>query len=96
MTYSNTKKNFLTILFAGSMLFASVLPFTAYEMYAYNNFQVEKIDSTKVNSQDKKVKQVHKIDEKIQQTKSSSNLSYNIIYFLISKFIKVNPLSKPR
>lgn len=96
MNYSNTKKKTISFLFAGSILIASVLPLAVNETYANNILRIEKTDSTKVISSNKKAAEINKADEKVQKAKSSSNLSYNIIYYLISKFLKANPLSKPR
>jgi len=58
--------------------------------------QIEKTDSTKVKSQIDKTEKTGGTKDKLRKAKPSSNLSYNIIYFLISKFIKANPLSRPR
>ena len=96
MSYSITKKKIASVLFVAIMLSVSLPSITLYDAFADNNLQIEKADSTQVNATGKKVNEVQQSDEKAHHVKSPSSLSYNIVYFLISKFIKANPLSKPR
>lgn len=96
MNYSNPKKKIIALLLAGSIICANALPIYAVTSISKNDIRIENIDSTKVKSVTDKAENIKVGEKEVKKAKSTSALSYNFIYYLISQFIKINPLSRPR
>lgn len=94
MNAMKTKKAVLAILISGFTLIGNVLPFYALAIKPNQEITVLNTDSTKVkNSQPQ-----HPVKEQedVEKPKSTSNLTYNFIYFLITKIIKANTIYRSR
>ena len=96
MNYSNPKKKLIALFLAGSILCTNALPLYAVTSNSRNEIRVENTDSTKVKSATPRAEGVKDGKKEVKKTKTTSALSYNFIYYLISQFIKINPLSRPR
>ena len=96
MNYSNPKKKLIALFLAGSIFCTNALPLYAVTSNSKNDIRIENTDSTKVKSAIHKAEIVKEGEKEVKKTKSTSALSYNFIYYLISQFIKINPLSRPR
>lgn len=92
----NNRKKLIAYLFAYSLLVASIFPLNA-DLFANNpNFSVKE-DSTKVESAAKLEKSNSKKGKVISvESKSTSELSYNFVYFLISKIVQAITITRPR
>jgi len=96
MNYSKSKKSIIAFSLAGLLFFSNMLPLLAVEKKLSNEILIEKIDSTKAKNPEHHIKN-STVDKDIQsKSKTSSNLTYNLIYYLISMFLKTNPLSRPK
>ena len=91
MNTLKSKKTFITILFASTILFSNSLPLYALEINSKNEITVEKSDSTKIKASNSQTQNLTDNKKEVQKSKSSSNLTYNIIYYLILMFINTNP-----
>ena len=96
MNSPNPKKKILSIILSASMLVGSIAPFSSAYAITVTEIKEEKPDSVKVEIQDKKNTISAIANDRSKKVKTSSKLSYNIIYYLISKFIEANPLSRPQ
>lgn len=96
MNTSKIKSTIIAYLIAGSIIFNYALPvFTTGTSPKMEVIQ-QKPDSKKV-SPDKSKTQNSQVDtEEVKDAKTTTNLAYNFIYYLISKFIQVNPLYRSR
>ncbi len=94
MKYTKSRKIIIAYAFAGSVLFANILPLYANNLTNKHEFSIEKSDSIKVNTKER----VHELNnskkDKIESTKSATELSYNIVYYLISKIIQITTISR--
>ena len=90
-----SKKALIALLFAGSILISNTLPVYALEIKSKNELTLKKADSTKIKTTELHSQDKSKEKEKVQKSKSTSQLPYNFLYFLISLFMKMNPLSRP-
>ena len=96
MNILKSKKAFITILFASTIIFSNSLPLYALEINSKNEIAVEKSDSTKIKASISQTQNQADEVREIQKSKTTSNFTYNIIFYLISKFIKTNPLNRHR
>ena len=94
MKYTKSRKIIISYAFAGSVLFANILPLYANNMTNKHEFSIEKSHSINVNTKER----VHEINNskkgKIESTKSTTELSYSIVYYLISKIIQIITISR--
>lgn len=96
MNTSKNKSTFIAYLIAGAIIFNHSFPVIAAGNFPKMEIIQQKPDSTKVSSDISKT-QKSKVDtEDVKNAKTTTNLAYNFIYYLISKFIQVNPLYRSR
>ncbi len=96
MTATKNKKVLLAFLIAGTILFNQTLPAFAAGTIQKTEIAQQKSDSTKVSSDKSKPQNAQVATKEVKNTKSTTNLAYNFIYYLISKFIQVNPLFRSK
>ena len=89
------RKIIVVVALSGSILISSFTPAMALESNAKNEVSIEQSDSTSASISSSKQIELSEKNKRVQEHESSSNLAYNIIYYLISIFIKTNPLSRP-
>lgn len=92
MNAMKTKKAFVAIIISGTILFGNTLPFYALPIQSNQEIILSNSDSTKNNQSQLPEKE----NDEIQKSKSTSNLTYNFIYFLITEFIKANTIYRSR
>ena len=94
MKFTKSRRIIFTYAFASIVLFANILPLYANNLTNKHEFSIEKSDSIKVNAKER----IHKLNnskkDKIESTKSATELSYNIVYYLISKIIQIITISR--
>ena len=86
-----TKKALIAIIFAGTIVFSNSLSLYALGINSRNEIILDNSDSTKIRAANNQTQNLTDKKKEIQKSKSTSNLTYNIIYYLISKIIKINP-----
>ncbi len=96
MNILKSKKTFITILFASTIIISNSLPLYALEIKSRKEITLDKSDSTKIKASISQTQNPADEVREIQKSKSTSNFTYNIIFYLISKFIKTNPLNRHR
>ena len=85
----------IAIFIAGSILFGNVLPVLALERNSKKENTLQKSDSTIIKFANTKSNTSLTQKKEVDKAKSTANLSYNFIYYLIIQFIKINPFSRP-
>lgn len=94
MNILKSKKAFITIVFTCTIIFYNSFSLYGLDLNSKNEIVIVKSDSTKtLDSQTQNSKEKKK---EAKNAKPTTNLTYNIIYYLISKFIKTNPVFRPR
>ncbi len=96
MNNQKFKNAFVVILFVCTITFYSSTSLQALDLFSKNEIEVIKSDSTKSKSVNSQTINSDEKKKKAQHVKPTSNLTYNIIYYLISKFIKTNPINRPK
>lgn len=96
MNYWKVKKSLIAFFFAGLIFIGTSMPIVANNRYGKNEIIIEKSDSTKTKASDQQVSNSSKQEAEIKKQKSTSKLSYNFIFYLISKFIETYPLYRGR
>lgn len=96
MNISKSKSAFIAYLIAGTIIFNHALPVFAAGTSQKLEIVQQKPDITKVSSDNSKTQNSQVDSEEVKNTKTTTNLAYNFIYYLISKFIQVNPLYRSR
>lgn len=94
MNAMKIKKAVLAILISGFILTGNMLPFYALGIKSNQEITVLNSDSTKVKNSQSQYPAKEKDD--VEKPKSTSNLTYNFIYFLITKIIKANTIYRSR
>ncbi len=92
-------KHIIALIFSGFILFSTALPLYSFSDFTTNNIQVEKNDSLKTNVENKKVIAPRPEEKKHEYKKpetSTKKFVYNIIFYLLSTFIRENPQILPR
>lgn len=90
------KNKIIAIAFVASILISNFVPLYAIEVISNNEIKIEKLDSAKTSKTKNPVVKKTVDNQDDQKVKSSPHLTYNFIYYLISIFIKRNPLAMPR
>lgn len=88
-------KKLLAVALASGILITSLAPSFAVETSVNSETRLEQSDSTKSKDDNYKKVEITEQQASTTETSSQTNLAYNIIYYLISIFIKTNPLSRP-
>jgi hypothetical protein len=89
-------KNLLfTLLFIALIFFGSISPGLSLDLKNSQSVQVEKSDSSEVKKTGEQRLENTTGKNESHRSESSSKISYNIIYYLIAKFILINPFSRP-
>ena len=96
MNILTSKKVFITNLFPNTIIFKNSLPLYALEIKSRKEITLDKSDSTKIKASNSQTQNQADEVREIQKSKTTSNFTYNIIFYLISKFIKTNPLNRHR
>ena len=86
-----TKKALIAIIFAGTIVFSNSLSLYALGINSRKEITLDKSDSTKIKASNIQTQNPDENGKEVLKSKSTSNLTYNFIYYLISKFIKINP-----
>jgi hypothetical protein len=94
MKFTKSRRIIFAYAFAGVVLFANILPLYGNNLTNKHEFSVEKSDSSKVNTQESAHELNNTKKEKIESTKSTTELNYNIVYYLISKIIQIITISR--
>ncbi len=94
MNAMKTKKAVVAILISGFILVGNMLPFYALSVKSNQEITVLNSDSTKIKNSQSQYPVKEKDD--VKKSKGTSNLTYNFIYFLITKFIKANTIYRSR
>ncbi len=99
MKLFRNNKLFIALTFSGFILISSALPLYSFPQLSQSSIRTEKSDSIKTDSEKEKV-MITKPEEKKNEYKkpetSTKKIVYNIIFYLISTFIKENPQILPR
>ncbi len=96
MNYRKVKKSLIASFFVGLIFIGTAMPIVANGRYGKNEIIIEKSDSTKTKASNQQTSNSSKKEAEIKKQKSPSNLSYNFIFYLISKFIEAYPIYRSR
>ena len=88
-------KSIVSIAFALAILFGNTLPVLALDLNTVNSSIVEKSDSTDVQTVKSENTTTKEKKSETSERKSTTRITYNIIYYLIAKFILLNPFNRP-
>ena len=97
MKYSYNRKKVIAYIFACSIIISSALTFTNGILQNEHNLSLDKKDPTQVElASNKKELNSNKERNKRTESKSAAELSYNFVYFLISKAVEITTISRPK
>ena len=88
-------KILISLLFAGCILFSNSIPLYGLDTYISHEIKIDEADSTKAKPIDLSSSNSTENKDTAKKSKSTAQYSYSFIYFLISQFMKMNPLSRP-
>jgi len=88
------KKAIVTVIIIGSILFGNLLPIYTLAIQPSQEIVVSNSDSTHVENKPLLLPVNEK--EQVEKSKTTTNLTYNFIYFLITKFIEANTIYRSR
>jgi hypothetical protein len=95
MLVLKSKKTFIAIVFSLTIIFGNALPVLALDLNGTNSTIVERSDSTYVKTVASETPKPTEKNNQVSERKTSSRISYNIIFYLIAKFILLNPFNRP-
>lgn len=88
-------KIFISLLFAGCILFSNSIPLYGFDTHSTHEIRIDEADSTKAKTIDLSSSKSTENKDNVKKSKSTAHYSYSFIYFLISQFMKMNPFSRP-
>ena len=94
MSYLKNVRKSIIILLSICTLISSIAIGATKNLNANKEVMLNVQDTTRTEVVQKETKKAS--DEQEDINVKSSNLAYNIIYYLISVFIDTNPMSRPR
>ena len=97
MKYSNNRTNIISFTFACIILLSSVFAISARNLNNRINLSLNEKGLKKEESASK-MKEINssKENKKREESRSSAELSYNFVYFLVSKVMQITTISRPK
>jgi len=89
------KKKLFALILSFSILFGNTLPVFAFNLNGNNSIAIERTDSTTVKTKIDEKEPSTKQQNNVQKAKPTSRVTYSILYYIIAKFLLLNPFSRP-
>ncbi|NJN27319.1 MAG: hypothetical protein HC819_15760 [Cyclobacteriaceae bacterium] len=89
------QKTIVLTLMILSIVLGNTSAIFAFNVNQQTQSMVHRTDSTQVKTEEEKGKSINEAREKAEKPRSTSRISYNIVYYLIAKFIMLNPFRRP-